>query len=533
MLVELSVRDLGVIAQMSVVLGPGMTAITGETGAGKTLVVEAIDLLMGGRADPSLVRTGAEEAVVEGRFELDGDEVIVSRIVPVVGRSRAFVNGRMATASTLSELGSLLVDLHGQHAHQSLLATVTQRQALDRFGGVDPSSLDASRSCVRSLESELEGLGGDERARARELDLLRFQVDEVTSAKIVDLDEEEALETEEEALAHAAAHRDTGEAALATLSREGGAMDSAGSAVAALSSRGPFVELEERLRGLVAELADAAADLRRLTESLEDDPARLEVVRARRQLLLELRRKYGETLAEVVTFGETAAERLLQLQSIDSRAEAVRRELESGRSGLADEEDLVRRARKEAAPRMSAAISTHLRELAMPHACVEVTVGDDGAGEKVEIMLAANPGSPLLPLAKVASGGELARSMLAVRLVTTSGPPTLVFDEVDAGVGGEAALAVGRALGKVAVDNQVLVVTHLAQVAAFADRQIAVKKHLVHGAARAEAEPLGSDERRVELGRMLSGQPDSRAARDHAQELLEVASEMRRTRSRA
>src|SRR5258708_123464 len=213
MLTELAVRDLGVIADLSLVLGAGMTALTGETGAGKTLVVEAIELLMGGRADPVLVRPGADEAVVEGRFEIDGAEVVVRRGVPAAGRRRAYLDGRLATAAEVGSLGARLVDLHGQHAHQALLSARAQRAALDAFGGVDLGPLVEARGVVAAVDEALAGLGGDERARAREIDLLRFQVTELDAAGVTDADEDRALETEEDRLADAGAARDAGPAA--------------------------------------------------------------------------------------------------------------------------------------------------------------------------------------------------------------------------------------------------------------------------------------------------------------------------------
>lgn len=528
MLIELSVRDLGVIEEMDIVLGEGMTAITGETGAGKTLVVGALGLLVGARAEPSLVRAGADEALVEGRFELDGEELVLSRVIPLDGRSRAFVNGRMVPASTLGDLGARLVDLHGQHAHQSLLTTAAQRRALDRFADIDVDGLEEARARLRSLASELEQLGGDERARAREIELLSFQVAEITGARIDDVDEGGALSAEEDRLADAAAHRQAAAEALVALNGDDGALDSSGAAIAALASRPPFEDVEKRLRGVVAELGDVAGDLRHLSESLQNDPGRLEEVRVRRKLLGELRRKYGETLGDVLAFAEDAAERLRLLESVEARAGALQAEIDDARARVQREEGAVRRARQAAAPRMSAAIEAHLRELAMPDARVEIRVPHEGAGERVEVLVSANPGTPVLPLPKVASGGELSRIMLATRLVTSVGPPTLVFDEVDAGVGGAAALAVGRALAGVAAGAQVLVVTHLAQVAAFADRQIGVIKEVAGDATVARAQLLGDTERQAELGRMLSGQPDSDTARHHAEELLDKASQLRR-----
>jgi DNA repair protein RecN (Recombination protein N) len=303
MLLELAVTDLGVIADLSLVLSPGMTALTGETGAGKTLVVTAIELLVGGRADSTVVRPGADEARVEGRFVgADGDEVVLARVIPADGRSRAYVNGRLAPVAALAELGAALVDLHGQHAHQSLLATATQRAALDGYGGVDLGPLRDARARLTEIDAALAALGGDERARAREIDLLRFQVGELDAAGCTAPDEDEALAREEAVLADAAAHRESAAVAHAALVDDDGAADAIGLAIAAIAGRAPFDELEPRLRAVAAELAEVAADIRSAGEAIDEDPQRLDSLRGRRQLLRDLRRKYGETLADVIAF---------------------------------------------------------------------------------------------------------------------------------------------------------------------------------------------------------------------------------------
>lgn len=519
MLHELAVRDLGVIGELTLVLQPGMTAVTGETGAGKTLVVEAIELLMGGRADPGMVRHGATEAVVEGRFELDGEEVVLRRVVPREGRSRAYVDGHLATAGSLSCRGTDLVDLYGQHDHQSLLAAAVQREALDRYAGIDLGPLEAARSAVRAIDERLAELGGDERGRAREIDLLRFQVDELVSAGLDDPDEDRALEAEEDLLADAQAHQDAAALASRALDIDDGATASLAEAIAALDGRRPFEELVSRLRGTAAELADVAAEVRAAGEAIVQDPERQATIRDRRRLLHDLQRKYGESLAEVMEFRDEASRRLLELEDHDRLAAELDLERARAVADVEAAERLVGEARRAAAPTLAAATEAHLRELAMAKARIEISVGDD-PGDDVRFLLAANPGAPPAPLTKVASGGELARSMLALRLVLTSAPSTLVFDEVDAGIGGTAASAVGRALARLGEGHQVLVVTHLAQVAAFADAQVEVRKDERRGTTTTSAHLLDRSERVVEIARMLSGSPDSETAQQHAEELL-------------
>jgi DNA repair protein RecN (Recombination protein N) len=521
MLIELVVRDLGVIHELSLVLGPGMTAVTGETGAGKTLIVGAIDLLTGGRADASLVRPGAQEAEIEGRFVHDDEEVVVRRVIPRDGRSRVYLNGRLATVGALSEHGADLVDLHGQHAHQSLLKGPVQRAALDRFGGIDTASLAALIDDLRVVDAGLAELGGDERVRAREIDLLQHQLDEIEAAGLTGPDEDAQLDREEDLLADASAHLEAAATTTNLLDADGNAAGAVAEALAAIEGRGPFVDVEQRLRSILAELADLASATRDRAESINDDPERLAALRERRALLRELRRKYGSDLAEVAEFARESAERLAELRSHDERAEELDRRRAELIEELRVEQARVRAARVAAAPRLGVAVESHLRELAMAGARLDIAV-EGPAGDEVVFRLAANAGHDPLPLAKVASGGELARTMLALRLVLTAGPPTLVFDEVDAGIGGEAANTIGASLARLAETHQVLVVSHLAQVAAVADHHVAIFKHEVGGSTMSAATLLDRESRIVEVSRMLSGSPDSEVAREHAVELLDA-----------
>jgi DNA repair protein RecN (Recombination protein N) len=524
MLYELHIESMGVIDSLDLLLRPGLTAFTGETGAGKTMLVEAINLLVGGRADPSIVRSGAAEARVEGRFVIGDDEYVVSRVIPVDGRSRAYINGRLATASTLSELGTRAVDLHGQHAHQSLLSTAAQRDALDRFCATDLEPLRSTRARLTEIDAALAALGGDRRSRAREVDLLRFQVGELASADIRDDAEDERLSGEEDVLADAAAHREAGETAVAAISGdvEGStaAVTALGAALRAIGGRGPFDDLDRRLRAITDDLVQLGRDLRALTEQLDEDPQRLEEIRQRRQLLHDLRRKYGESLADVIAFHHEASARLAELESYDQRVAELERDRSHGMAAERAAAETVLATRRNGAARLAAAVQKILRQLAMPHAQLAVEVNGEPPGDDVSFLLAANPGLPLLPLSRVASGGELARSMLALRLVLTEAPETLVFDEVDAGVGGAAASAVGEALARLGSRHQVLVVTHLAQVAALADAQIVVSKRVKASTTTANASVVTDEDRVAEVARMLSGERGGESARLHAAELL-------------
>ncbi len=547
MLQELRVSHLGVIEDVRIILGPGLTALTGETGAGKTLLVDAIQLLLGGPAESMLVRPGAREAVVEGRFTTppedpregsggaapDSGEVILSRIVPATGRSRAYAGGRMVAAADLADRGRALVDLHGQHAQQSLLGPAAQRSALDSAGGIANEELTRARRRLREIVSTQEALGGDARTRARELDLLRYQLQEIEAAGLEDPDEDEALQVEEERLADASGLRGAASLAWQGLSGEDGVVDRLGAVVSALAGRKPLAELEARLLVLESELADAAAEARSVAEVAEDDPARLAAVGGRRRTLTDLRRKYGETLAAVMDFRDEVRGRVEELVSHDSRAASLELQRETAAKDVKEAETRLWSARRAAAPGFAGAVEARLRELAMPKARFEVEIGQDVGSEVVTWKLGANPGEPVLPLTKVASGGELARTMLATRLVIGStpaiarpdgDPETLIFDEVDAGIGGEAAVAVGRALAALSEHHQVLVVTHLPQVAAFADRQLVVRKESTGERTVAHVIEVDGPDRVVELSRMLSGSPGSETAQRHAEELLARAS---------
>ncbi|MGZ4700784.1 MAG: DNA repair protein RecN [Ilumatobacteraceae bacterium] len=526
MLHELHIESMGVIDALDLVLGPGLTAFTGETGAGKTMLVEAINLLVGGRADPSMVRAGAAEARIEGRFVVGDDEHVVSRVIPTDGRSRAYVNGRLATATTLAELGARTVDLHGQHAHQSLLSTAAQRDALDHFCSTDLQPLRAARARLTEIDASLAALGGDQRSRAREVDLLRFQVAELASAAITSANEDERLSTEEDVLADAAAHREAGLLALSALVGDGSDADDTaaatgiGTAIRALEGRAPFATFGARVHALAADLDDVGHELRAFTEGLEEDPERLSEIRERRQLLRDLRRKYGDSLADVIRFHGEAEARLIELEGYDQRVALLEKERVAAVEAERAAAEAVAAVRRDGAARLAAAVVEILRLLAMPHAEVEITVGDEPPGDEVTFLIAVNPGLPLLPLSRVASGGELARTMLALRLVLTEAPETLVFDEVDAGIGGTAATAVGEALARLGRRHQVMVVTHLAQVAALADTQVMVTKAVHSGITTATAGVVDGDARVAEVARMLSGDRGGDSALLHAAELL-------------
>jgi DNA repair protein RecN (Recombination protein N) len=457
---------------------------------------------------------------VEGRFVLDDEELVLTRIVPAEGRSRAYVNGRLATAATLAEHGESLVELHGQHAHQSLLTTAAQRDALDRFCGTDLGPLRAARAELTEIDAALAALGGDARTRAREIDLLRFQVGELVAAELDDADEDERLSRDEDVLADARGHVDASLLAVEALGGDRGAIETVAEALRAIGTRSPFDAEADRLRSVAAELDDLAAEIRRRGEMIDDDPVSLEQIRLRRAVLHDLRRKYGESLADVIEFRDETQARLAELEQYDERVAELERQRVATHRREREAAATVALARRAGASELAAAVERTLRSLALPNARVEVAVDGADPGDDVTLLLAANPGSPPLPLARVASGGELARVMLAVRLVLTESPDTMVFDEVDAGIGGATADAVGGALAELATKRQVIVVTHLAQVAARADHQLVVAKSTDGQRTTTTVASVAGSDRVDEVARMLSGRQESESARRHAAELL-------------
>ena len=527
MLVELSIENLGIIESSRLTFDSGFTAFTGETGAGKTMLVEAIGLVVGQRADASVIRDGAEEARVEARFVTsgpDGDvETILCRVLHREGRSRAYINDRMATVATLAEVGQSLVDIHGQHAHQRLMSASVQRDSLDAFGKVDTSALREAREAVTQIDANLAALGGDEKSRVREIDLLSFQCEEIENAGLSRPDEDQALSREEDELGDVVRHQEALLKVSALLSDDGNTVDLLGQVSRALSPITSMSEIRERVENLLAELNDISHTVRGAAENSEENPERLEEIRLRRQALRDLVRKYGDTIADVMAFGAEARTRLNELLSYSERVQ----ELESSRANalkvLHSRQLEVGRQRRKTAPGLAAAVEKRLRLLALPHATIQVAVGDEGSdpsGEAVSFMLAANPGSAPMPITKVASGGELARVMLALRLVLTTDPATMVFDEVDAGIGGAAAVAVAQALRELGTDHQVFAVTHLAQVAASAHSHIVVSKSVKSGKTYGRATKVLQEDRVGEIARMLSGGIADESALTHAQEIL-------------
>ena len=569
------IRGLGVIDDAVLELSPGLNVVTGETGAGKTMVVQGLSLLFGGRADAGRVRPGADRAVVEGRLvlppasaavaraldagaELDDGALLVSRTVGADGRSRAHLGGRSVPVGVLGELSGDVLALHGQSDQQGLLRPAAQRTALDRFAGEAVAALRRDYAerwgRWREVRALLERLRADAAERTREAELLRLGLAEVEAAA-PQPGESAALAAEIERLAHADDLRAAAEGAQRALTGDESdpeAVDALALVTAARRALEPAAahdpalgELATRLAEAGHLLADAAGDLASYAAGVDADPVRLEAAQERLAVLTALVRRHPvDDVDRVLAWSQGASARLLELDGDDDRVGALADEAAALEAELGALAGRLSAARSEAAERFGAAVGAELAELAMPHARVTAQVvqreaadglpvgerrlaaGPDGVDE-VELLLAPHPGAPPRPLHRGASGGELSRVMLAVEVVFAGSDPVplMVFDEVDAGVGGTAAVEVGRRLARLARDHQVVVVTHLPQVAAFADRHLTVVKGSADGVVtRSGVVALDDAGRVVELSRMLAGH-DSGLARGHAEELLAAAGE--------
>jgi DNA repair protein RecN (Recombination protein N) len=569
---ELRITSLGVIDESVLELGPGFTAITGETGAGKTMVVTALGLLLGGRADTGAVRTGARAARVEGLLRADdpdlGDAVdevggevedgrlVVARQISAEGRSRAFVGGASVPVSSLAMLADPMVAVHGQSDQHRLLQPAAQREALDSFAGTKALSLRArfqqGHIALAATEAELAEVVRSARDRAREADLLRFGLDEVEAVD-PQPGEDTSLAAEEARLGFADTLRTAAEQARELLSSDDAAPDALGTVSAARKLLEGVREhdadaaaLADRLAEISYLVSDVAADVASYATGLETDPARLAAVSERRAALVALTRKYGEDIDEVLAWAQRSAARLLELDNTDERIADLTARRDRIRAQLGEVGAALSAERTKAARKLGTVVTRELGSLAMPHATVTVVVSQtehpdgllvDGRTvrfgrsgvDDVELLLAANRGAEPRPLGKGASGGELSRVMLAVEvaLAATNPVPTLVFDEVDAGVGGKAAVEVGRRLALLARHAQVLVVTHLPQVAAFADRHVVVVKSSDGTVTTSGLTTLDDEGRVRELSRMLAGLEDSETALAHAEELLATAQQSR------
>ncbi len=554
MLQEIDIEGYAVIDRLRVPFQPGLNLLTGETGSGKSIVVDSLALLFGSRASADSVRAGARRARVSGRFDvpsdgpmlgilidsgvdLDGDDLIIERQLLASGKSRAYVNGSPATLGLLRALAPHLGDIHGQHEQQTLLAPAAQLGLLDGYAGTDADTVElrAAHRRWQSAGSQLERLRGDEQERLRRIDLLRYQTEEIDQAG-VRLGEDEELERERMRLANAERLRDAGFAAHDALYES--AASASSQLKAAASSLSSIAGFDERFGRFADSLEDArttvddvAFELRGLLENLEADPRRQEQVESRLALLETLMRKYGPGLGAVLDYAARCGEELVALDRSDEEAERLEREFEAAGAEYASRSEALSRQRRSAADALASRTQAELGELALGKARFAISLdrlpawGANGV-DRASFLFSANRGQEPKPLGQVASGGELSRLALALKTCLEARADghgyrrTLVFDEIDTGVGGRVAEAIGRRLKRLAAGSQVLCVTHLPQIARFADAHFVVSKTEETDRATAAVRELAESQRVEELARMLSGSEVTAAAVENARQLL-------------
>ena len=563
MIEEISIRHLGVIGEARLPLGPGFTALTGETGAGKTMVVTALGLLLGDRADTGAIRSGSGQALVEGHWhidergpvadrvrdaggDLDDGALILSRSISQEGRSRAVVGGRSTPIGVLNEIGQQLVVVHGQSDQTRLKSATAQREALDRFAGPELATVLGDYHEVfrryNDAQSELDVLVAERDRRTREADDLRLAMTEIEAAasrrgEDAELSERADLLTniEDLRLAAAQAHELISSESLDEARDALSLLDSARRTIDRVSVHdAELVPIGEAIANAGFVVGELAMQLSSYLASLDSDGGReLETVQQRRAELSVLMRKYGPSLDEVIDYLDSGSGRLLELDHDTDRIESLRAEVEADRARVMMLADRVSDLRRVAGIRLSERVTGELAALAMGSAriTVEVTQRDEytaSGRDAVAILLQPHPGADPRPLGRGASGGELSRVMLALEVViaATDPVPTFVFDEVDAGVGGASAIEIGRRLARLAQTAQVIVVTHLAQVAAFATNHLRVVKDSDGSVTASSVQQLHGDERIAEMARLLSGLPDSESGLTHARELIATAREL-------
>jgi len=555
MLTTLRIRNLALVEDLTVELQPGYNVITGETGAGKSILIGALNLALGERAERTLIRSGAESCTVEAIFDLrqlkaplgafleengiepcEDHQLVLKRTFTSAGSNRQFINGSATTLSVLYRAGEWLVDIHGPHEHQSLLQAARQLDMLDAFGGLEKErdALTALLQRRADLEREKAGLIGDDATYARQLDLLRFQVKEISDAKLV-AGEEEEVETEYRRAGNAAKLLQLSRAALDLLSENETSVLSqtgiVGRTLQELKRIDPagdgIVTMHEQA---VSMLRDLQGEISKYQDRVEVDPERLRSLEERLSLIQSLKRKYGGSVAEVIAFGQTAVEKLKKLEGREVELERIKGELDKLDVEIGRAASGLSQKRRKIIPQLSKAISKQLSDLGFRQSRfdVEMSRADEKESaslprrlqDRIEFQFSPNPGEPLRPLRAIASSGELARVMLAIKTVLAAEDqvPVLVFDEVDANVGGETANAVGEKMQQIAKSRQVICITHLPQVAAPASAHFVVSKEVKSGRTISEIKVIEKKERVTELARMLGGQTE--AARKHAEEML-------------
>ncbi len=552
MLRSLSIRNFAIIEKLDIDFGPGLNVLTGETGAGKSILMGALNVILGGRAGTEMVRGGADRASVDAVFDLSSsretldaleemgfaaeeEQLFLSREIGASGKSAARVGGRPASVAQLREIGDWLVDLHGQHEHQSLLAVTRHLDMLDDWGGKEVLALreqvgDAYR-ILRSLEVERAALETDARERARLLDLYGFQAREITEANLVEGEEEE-LRADSRRLANAQTLAESAESASAGLTGEGGTVESLSAVRRSLED---MAKLDDRLAPIAESVAaamysleESARDLLNYQDSIEHDPERLQQVEERLELFSNLKRKYGDTVEEIIEYGRDVSKKLEALGHSEERGLELDVEVAPARERLEALCAELSQLRLKRAREFADSVLSELHDLAMERTRFEVQIEQGeptlSGTDRVEFLISPNPGEPLRPLAKIASGGEISRVMLAIKsaMARQDPLPTMVFDEIDVGVGGRTASVIGDKLATLAKNAQILCITHLPQIAGRADSHYYIEKRVSGNRTTVAVSPLLDADRVEELARMLGGADVTETVLQHAREMLKV-----------
>ncbi|MDE2181037.1 MAG: DNA repair protein RecN [candidate division NC10 bacterium] len=558
MLRELHITNFALIGELRVEFGPGLNVLTGETGAGKSIIIDALGLALGMKGEAEQIRTGADGATVEAAFDGCDDEargllaesgiecppdefLLVRRVLLREGKSKAYLNGGLSSAAWLRSLGELLVDVHGQHQGVALTQPSRQRLLLDAYAGLtdDVAAFRALYSQRQAMRAELDVLRTGEREKAQRLDQLQYQRGEIAAARLAEGEEEELIQ-ERSILTHAERLHAAAHLGYEGLYGEQGSV--AGRLAAIVSKLKDAQRIDPRLQGVVdacetaiASVEDAAAQLRDYREGVAFDPERLEQVEGRLHEIGKLKRKYGGSIAEILECAKSAEEELQRLTGSEERGQQVERELATLEATLAQRAADLTARRKVAAGRLAAAVQGELQALKMEKAAFAVQIrprsesGGSGleanGADEVEFLIAPNPGEELKPLGRIASGGELSRVMLAIKalLAASDRIPTLVFDEVDVGIGGGMAAVVGQKLWAIAQERQVLSITHLPQIAALADRHFSIVKRVEGARTDIAVRALDGEERVREIARMLGAKEHAGTPVHHAREILENA----------
>ncbi|MEK3853212.1 DNA repair protein RecN [Cytobacillus sp. FSL H8-0458] len=560
MLNEITIRNFAIIEALSVSFEKGLTVLTGETGAGKSIIIDAIHLLAGGRGSAEFVRHGEDKAELEGLFILDDPKhpcykrsaefgieiedgmIVLRRDISKTGKSICRVNGKLVTISALREIGSSLIDIHGQHEHQELMNETLHLPLLDQFGGMKISaSLSEYQDIYRLYEStlkKLKNLSENEQQMAHRLDLIQFQLDEIQSAQLK-LNEDEDLIEEKRKLSNFERIFDSVQSGYNALQGEQKGLDWIGMVMGYMNDAAEldpsYKEIAENVANSFYLLEDAASSLRNEMDFMEYDPQRLNEIENRLNEISGLKRKYGKTVEEVLEYAAKIEEEIETLQNKETHIDKLQKEVAALKKDLMVEGEELSKLRKKSALKLTKLIHKELKELYMEKTVFEVRFFSDpevlfkNGIDRAEFYISTNPGEPLKPLSKIASGGELSRIMLALKSIFSKhqGVTSIIFDEVDTGVSGRVAQAIAEKIHHVSVDSQVLCISHLPQVAAIADTHLFIAKNTNEGRTKTTVKPLNEEEKIKEISRMISGVEITDLTKEHAKELLHMAKQLK------